>query len=215
MSHYRSLLTVRSFFLGPHALAAGAISTACPDDVARVRVADAALGSQYSTTLQAVTRTVCHETPRRCHRVAREVNLELGRAITAILEAERLELVFTDGKGLWCCLNQTVVVAWSELSTVDTDETACAVVSMQAERVDTWHVYAERDAQVETYVCRSPVQTDIVVRKLRGIGKRAMAVTHRLHLCIGTFSKCAHRLHVGTQPVSRLAFDTSYWQLVV
>ena len=122
----------------------------------------------------------------------------------SILKAERLELVLTNGEGLWCCLNQTVVVAWSEFGAVDADKTARAVVSVEPERVDTWHVYAEWDAQVESDVGRSTVQAHIMVRKFRGISKRTVTVTHGFHIGIGTFGKCAHRLHVGAQTVCQV-----------
>jgi hypothetical protein len=129
------------------------------------------------------------------------MNLELGRAIAAVLKAKRLELVLADRQALRVGLDQAVVVTRRELGPVHTHEATGAVVGVQAERIDTGHVHTERDTHVEGDVGSGAANADVMIGELARVLQRAVAVARLLDCCIGTYCECPDSLDVGPDAV--------------
>ena len=128
-----------------------------------------------------------HDAPLVVDGVTWEVDLELGMAVAAVLEAERFELVIAQAHGDIGDLHVPPQVAGSVLRAVDADEGAEAEVAVVAEVDGLLDLGKERDADVEGDVgVRAAGQAerellraalaDVLVAQHRGVLQRAVAV---------------------------------------
>ena len=140
-----------------------------------------------------------HNAPRRVVVVTRQVHFELLVSVAAAFEAQRLEFVITHGQRHRAKGDVAVQIARHIRRTVDTHESALAVIGVHAERVlpSANRRDCEWDAHVEPDILAAARRADGLVGELRGRCKRTMAVAHRFGDDCGTLCKRSHGPGVG------------------